>query len=108
MTLGGCTEPGGGGEKMTNIDLSWLFSCLVGAFRTPRCIPFPPIISPRSPQSNEFLRGHKYFPQTPCCFHIILQTPPNDSKRQTMHPFSSVLLSVHTHFTLAKKHVPTP
>lgn len=60
----------------------------------------------RSPTS--FLRGHKYFPQTPCCFHIILQTPPNDSKRQTMHPFSSVLLSVHTHFTLAKKHVPTP
>lgn len=40
----------------------------------------------RSPTS--FLRGHKYFPQTPYCFHIILQTPPNDSERQTMHPFS--------------------
>lgn len=40
----------------------------------------------RSPTS--FLQGHKYFPRTPYCFHIILQTPPNDSKRQTMHPFS--------------------
>lgn len=46
-----------GGEKMTNIDLSWLFSCLVGAVRTPRCIPFPPIISLRSPQPNEFPTG---------------------------------------------------
>lgn len=40
----------------------------------------------RSPTSS--LQGHKYFPQTPYCFHIILQTPPNDSERQTMHPFS--------------------
>lgn len=40
----------------------------------------------RSPMS--FLQGHKYFPRTPYCFHIILQTPPNDSKTQTMHPFS--------------------
>jgi len=38
--------------------------------------------------STSFLQGHKYFPQTPYCFHIILQTPPNDSERQTMHPFS--------------------
>lgn len=39
-----------------------------------------------SPMS--FLQGHKYFHHTPYCFHIILQTPPNDSRRQTMHPFS--------------------
>lgn len=40
----------------------------------------------RSPMS--FLQGHKYFPQTPYCFHIILQTPPNDNETQTMHPLS--------------------
>lgn len=90
-------EGDSGGEKMTNIDLSWMFSCLVGAVRTPRSFSLPLSLIPslslplspcdhRSPTS--FLQGHKYFPQTPYCFHIILQTPPNDSERQTMHPFS--------------------
>lgn len=32
-------------EKMANIYLSLLFSCLVGVIRTVRCIPFSPIIS---------------------------------------------------------------
>lgn len=40
----------------------------------------------RSPMS--FLQGHKYFQQTPYCSHIIPQTPPNDSQRQTTRPFS--------------------
>lgn len=31
--------------KMSNIYLSWLFLCLVGAIRTARCIPFAAIIS---------------------------------------------------------------
>lgn len=61
--------------------------------------------------TTSFLQGHKYFPQTPYCFHIILQTPPNDSERQTMHPFSRdyhASLSVHTHFAVAEEHIPTP
>lgn len=32
-------------EKMANIYLSSLFSCLVGVIRTVRCVPFSPIIS---------------------------------------------------------------
>lgn len=48
----------------------------------------------RSPTS--FLQGHKYFPQTPYCFHIILQTRPNDSERQTIHPFSHAMPPIHT------------
>lgn len=46
-------------------------------------------LSPRDHHSpTSFLQGHKYFPRTPYCFYIILQTPPNDSERQPMHPFS--------------------
>lgn len=67
-------------------------------------------LSPRDHRSpTSFLQGHKYFPQTPYCFHIILQTQPNDSERQTIHPFShDMLLSVHTHFTVAEEPIRTP
>lgn len=64
-----------GEEKMTNIDLSWMFSCLVAAVPKHLAASHSLPLSPRAHRSPmSFLQGHKYFQQTPYCSHII---PPN-------------------------------
>lgn len=91
MTRGGSGEAGGRWRRREN-DQHWFILAvfLSGWCRQNTSLhPIPSHYLPadhRSPTS--FLQGHKYFPRTPYCFHIILQTPPNDSERQTMHPFS--------------------